>query len=117
MEENSLTDDKQPAPQRPWQHRLLHTIGEVLLSFLFAGGLFLVSVKLLCLNNRSCDGFGGIAFFLVGFIFAIVIWGWFLSLVKKLRDRPAARKNLDIATAVVTVIMWVAFFAWGASVP
>ena len=110
-------DDDQPAPQRPWQHRLLHTIGEVLLSFLFAGGVFLASVKLMCLNNHSCDDFGGIIFFLVGFLVAIVIWGWFLSLCRKLRDRLPARKKLDIATAIITVILWVAFFSWGASVP
>lgn len=117
MDDNGAMDNKQPAPQRPWQHRLLHTIGEVLLSFLFAGGVFLASVKLMCLNNHSCDDFGGVIFFLVGFIVAIVIWGWFLSLCRKFRDRLSARKKLDIATAVVTVILWVAFFAWGASVP
>ena len=117
MEENPLTDDKQPAPQRPWQHRLLHTIGEVVLSFFLAGGVFVVSVKLLCLNNSSCNGFGGIAFFLAGFIVAIAIWAWFLSLCQKLRDRLPARKKLDIATVVVTVPMWIAFFAWGAGIP
>jgi hypothetical protein len=117
LDDNWAVDNKQAVPQRPWQHRLLHTVGEVLLSFLFAGGVFLVSVKLLCLNNRSCNGFGGVAFFVVGFLVAIVIWGWFLTLIQKLRDRLPARKKLDIATGVVTVILWVAFFAWGASVP
>ena len=110
-------DDNRPAPQRPWQHRLLHTIGEVLLSFLFAGGVFLASVKLMCLNNHSCDDFGGVFFFVVGFIVAIVIWGWFLSLCRKLRDRLPARKTLDIATVIITVILWVAFYSWGMSVP
>jgi hypothetical protein len=110
-------DDKQPAPQRPWQHRLLHTLGEVLLSFLFAGGVFLASLKLMCLNNHSCNVFGGVAFFVASFLVAIVIWGGYLSLVRKLRDRLPARKKLDIATAVVTVILWVAFYSWGMSVP
>jgi len=117
MDDDWATDNKQPAPQRPWQHRLLHTIGEVLLSFLFAGGVFLASVKLMCLNNHSCDDFGGVFFFLVGFIVAILISGGYLALCRKLRDRLPARKKLDIATAVVTLILWVAFFAWGASVP
>ena len=110
-------DDKQPAPQRPWQHRLLHTIGEVLLSFLFAGGVFLASVKLMCLNEYRCDDFGGVAFFVASFIVAIVIWGWFLSLCRKLRDRLPARKKLDIATTIITVILWAAFFSFGMSVP
>jgi hypothetical protein len=117
MDENSLTDDKHAAPQRPWQHRLLHTIGEVLLSFMFAGGVFVASVKLMCLNNHNCDDFGGVAFFVAGFIVAILFWGWFLSLCKKLRDRLPARKKLDIATAITTVVLWAAFFAWGAGIP
>lgn len=117
MEENPLTEDKQAAPKRPWQHRLLHTIGEVLLSFLFAGGVFLASMKLMCLKPYTCDDFGGLAFAVFSFIVAIVIWGWFLSLCKKFRDRPLARKRLDIATLIITVILWVAFLFWGMSVP
>lgn len=117
MEDKPVTEEQAPIPQRPWQHRLLHTAGEVLLSFLFAGGVFAGSVKLLCLNNNSCNDFGGVAFFVAGFIIAVMLWGWFLSLCKKLRDRPAARKRLDIAAAVVTVMLWIAFFAWGASIP
>jgi uncharacterized BrkB/YihY/UPF0761 family membrane protein len=103
-------DNNRPAPQRPWLHRLLHTIGEVLLSFLFAGGVFLASVKLMCLNEYRCDDFGGVAFFVSSFIVALVIWGWFLWLCRKMRERQPARNKLDIATAIITVILWVAFF-------
>lgn len=51
-----------------------------------------------------------IAYFIPFFIVTIVIWGWFLSLCKKLRDRLPARKKLDIATAIITVILWAVFF-------
>ena len=103
-------DNEQPEPQRPLSHRLMHTIGEVLLSFLFAGGVFLGSVGLMCLNKYRCDDFGGLAFFVASFIIAFVVWGWFISLCRKLRDRLPARKKLDIVTTILTVILGVAFF-------
>jgi len=103
-------DDEQSAQQRPWSHRLLHTISEVLLSFLLAGGVFLASAKLMCLNPYRCDDFGGLAFFVASFIVAILVWSWFLALCKKLRDRLPARKKLDIATVAITVTLWLAVF-------
>jgi len=114
---DNAMDDNQPAAQRPWQHRLLHTIGEVFLSFLFAGGILMTSMKLMCLKPYRCDDFGGLAYAVASFIVAVVIWGWFISLCRKLRDRLPARKKLDIATAVITVILWLAFFLSGMTVP
>lgn len=111
MDNNGAMDNNQPAPQRPWQHRLLHTIGEVLLSFLFAGGLLMTSMNLICLNQFRCQDTSGIAYFVPIFIVTIVLWGWFLTLCKKLRDRPCARKKLDIATVIITVILWVVLFS------
>ncbi len=110
MQNNGVVDVKQPAPQRPWQHRLLHTIGEVLLSFLFAGGILMTSMKLACMPKYSCQDMSAIAYFIPFFIVTIVIWSWFLSRCQKLRDQLPARKKLDIATAIITVILWVVFF-------
>ncbi len=110
MEDDPTVDNQQPSPQRPWQHRLLHTVGEVLLSFLFAGGVFFVSVQLMCLSPHRCNDFGGVAFAVAGFLFAIIVWGAFLSRVQALRDRLPARKKLDIATAALTVTLWLVAF-------
>ncbi len=110
MDENQAMDDKQPAPQRPWQHRLLHTIGEVLLSFFLAGGILMTSMKLACMPKYSCQDMSGMAYFIPFFIVTIVIWSGFLSRCQKLRDRLPARKKLDIATAIITVILWLVFF-------
>jgi sterol desaturase/sphingolipid hydroxylase (fatty acid hydroxylase superfamily) len=105
MPEDQEMNNNQPAPERPLLHRLLHTIGEVLLSFLFGSGVFLGLVGFMCLDNYSCDGFGGIAFYLASFIVALLIWSGYLSLCRKLRDRVRARVKLDIATVVASVIL------------
>ncbi len=110
MPEDQEMNNHQPAAERPLLHRLLHTIGEVLLSFLFGSGVFLGTVGFLCAKQYSCDDFGGIVFYLASFIFALLIWGGYLSLCRKLRDRLPARVKLDIATAIATVILWTAFF-------
>ena len=110
MDNNAVVDNKQPAPKRPWQHRLLHTIGEVLLSFLFAGGLLMTSMKVACMPKYSCQDMSAVGYLIPFLIVTIVLWSWFLSLCKKLRDRLPARKKLDISTAVVTVILWLVFF-------
>ena len=103
-------NSNQPTPERPLLHRLLHTFGEVLLSFLFGGGVFFGLVGFLCTDNSNCNDFGGIVFYLASFIVTLLIWGGYLSLCRKLRDRLSARVNLDIATVIATVILWVAFF-------
>jgi hypothetical protein len=110
MPEDQEMNDHQPAPDRPLLHRLLHTMGELLLSFLFGGGVFFGLVEFICLGNSNCDDFGGIVFYLASFIVALLIWGGYLSLCKKFRDRLPARVKLDIATAIATVILWTAFF-------
>jgi hypothetical protein len=97
-------------PQRPALRRLAHTIGEVALSFPFAGGVFLMSIKLMCLNNHYCNDFGGVAFLVASFMVATFAWGIFLSQCKRLRDRPAARFNLDVSVIVITVGLWIAYF-------
>jgi hypothetical protein len=110
MPEDHEMNDSQPAPQRPLLHRLLHTMGEVLLSFGFGGGVFFGLVDFICQGNSNCDDFGGIAFYLASFIIALLIWGGYLSLCRKLRDRLPARVKLDIATVIVTVTLWIVFF-------
>ncbi|MGB5486993.1 MAG: hypothetical protein WBN06_06365 [Lysobacterales bacterium] len=106
---NDESTDENP-PQRTAMQRLVHTIGEVALSFPFAGGVFLMSIKLMCLNNHYCNDFGGVAFFVASFIVATIAWGIFLSLCKRLRDRPAARFKLDVSVIVITVVLWIAYF-------
>lgn len=108
MTKEASTNDE--PPKRPILKRLAHTIGEVALSFLFAAGVCLVSIKLMCLDNHSCNDFGGIAFFVAGLIVAMFTWGMFLSLCKRFRDRPDARRKFDIVAVVVTVGLWIGFY-------
>ena len=91
---------------RPVLNRLLHTLAEVLLSFLFAAGLCIVLMIELCRNNHSCNDFGGVAFFVLSAGIAIAAWATLLALFKKHRDRPQSRLRLDIAAVVVTVALW-----------
>lgn len=111
MNNDQVMEDKPSAPQRPWTHRLLHTIGEVLLSFPFAGGILTLSMKLACMQKYKCQDMSAIGYFIPFFIVTIVIWSGYLTLCQKLRDRLPARKKLDIATVIITVILWAAVFA------
>ena len=97
-------------PQRSIWRRLAHTIAEVALSFLFAGAVFMMSVKLMCLNNYSCNDFGGVAFFVAGLLIAMLTWGLFLSLCKRFHDRPKARMRFDLSAVAVTVGLCIAYF-------
>lgn len=108
MDKEASTNDK--PPQRPILRRLAHTIGEVALSFLFASGVCLVSIKLMCLDNHSCYDFGGVAFFVAGLLLAMFAWAMFLTLCKRFRDRPDARRKFDIGAVIVTVSLWIGFF-------
>lgn len=106
---NNESTNESP-PQRPALRRLAHTIGEVVLSFLFAGGVCLMSIKLMCLNSHRCNDFGGVAFFVASFIVATLAWGIFLSQCKRLRDRLTARFRLDVSVIVITVVLWIMYF-------
>ena len=99
-------DNNDKGSSRSSARRLLHTFAEVLLSFIFAGGLCIVLVIEMCRNNHQCNDFGGVAFFVFSFFISIFAWGGLLSLFKKYRDRPQSRTRLDITVAVITVGLW-----------
>lgn len=89
-------------------HRLGHAVGEVALSFLFAGGVLLMSIKLMCRNNHSCNDFGGVAYLVAGCLVAAIAWGTYVSQCTRLRHRVRARLKLDIAVGIVTAALWAA---------
>ena len=97
-------DDK--TPSRPLSHRLLHTCSEVLLSFVFAGGLCMVLIIEICRNNHSCNDFGGVAFFVFSFLITVFVWSGLLALFRKYRDRLQSRIRLDITVVLITVALW-----------
>ncbi len=99
-------DTNEKSAQRSTSRRLLHTLAEVLLSFAFAGGLCIVLVIELCRDNYRCYDFGGVAYFVFSFLVTVFVWGGLLSLFKKYRDKPEARKRLDIAVGLTTVALW-----------
>lgn len=92
-----------------WQ-RLLHTLGEVLLSLVFAGGLFMVLVELMCLKRYRCDDFKGIIFYIISLILTIIVWGFLIQAYKKNRNQFGTRKKIDIALGVITVALWAGYF-------
>ncbi len=109
MDKNDATNETLAA-HRPTLRRLMHTLIEVALSIPFAGGVFMASLRLMCLNNHACNDFGGVAFFVASFMVATVVWGMFLSLCKRFRDRPSARKVLDVSVVAITAALWILSF-------
>lgn len=102
-------DDEIRANIRPLKIRLLHASMEVLLSFVFAGGLFLEVTRWVCLDNHQCNDFGGIAYMVFGLFVTMIAWSVFLSMCRRFRDRPVARKRLDIGISVVTAGLWLSY--------
>ena len=97
-------------PERPWLHRILHSLAEAIGVFVFGGGLFMVGANFLCLNNSGCNNFGAIVFWLFSFLVTIFVCGFLVKYFTRFRNRPNARKNLDIAVGVAAVILWVVYF-------
>jgi len=99
-------DKNDQGSSRPPIGRLLHTFAEVLLSFIFAGGLCMVLVIEMCRDNHRCNDFGGVAFFILSFLITIFAWSGLLSLFRKYRDKPQSRTRLDITVGLITVGLW-----------
>lgn len=74
-----------------------------------AGGLLFGGMKILCYDNYSCDDFGGVAFLVVSLVITIFVWSGFMTLLARVRDRPKARRILDIAAGMLTVSAWLAY--------
>ena len=97
-------------PERPLLRRMLHALAEAVGIFVFGGGLFIVGAELLCLNNHNCNNMGGVAFFVISFLFTLVVCGLLVSLFARFRLRLLGRKRLDIALGVETVFLWGLYF-------
>lgn len=101
--------------QRPLGRRLIHVAVEIILSLLLAGGLFLELFYLLCLGHNNCSSFGGIAYMITSLFLAGLIWATYLGLCRRFRMRLKARRNIDIAAAILTAVVWIAILIrhWG----
>ncbi len=107
----SVADDG----QRPLGRRLIHVAVEIVLSILLAGGVFLELFYLLCLGHNNCSSFGGIAYMIASLFLAGLIWATYLGLCRRFRLRLKARRNIDIAAAILTAVVWIAVLIreWG----
>lgn len=99
-----------PSVERPLLQRLLHSVAEVVLSLIMAGGLWMFISALICFGKYRCDNMGGIFFLLVSAFITLIIWSGFMTLWGRYRYRPVARRNLDVAAVLLTVIAWIGYF-------
>lgn len=103
--------EKNPeTPRRPVSHRLLHALAEAVAILIFSGGLVIVGTASLCLTGNACDSTGGILFLIVSLVVTIAVSSALVSKLAKYRERPSARKKLDIAIASMTIILWGVYF-------
>ena len=107
-EDTDVRRDEPAGKQRPLHRRLIHVAIEVVLSFVLAGGLFLELFHLTCLGHNNCESFGGIAYMIASFVFATFLSASYLGLCRHFRMRLAIRRNIDIAAAILTAIVWLA---------
>ena len=107
----TVPGDDAAGRQRPLGHRLVHVVVEVILSFLLAGGLFLELFHLTCLGHNNCASFGGIAYMIASAVLATIFWATYLGLCRRFRTRLRVRRNIDIAAAILTAVVWIAVVA------
>jgi sterol desaturase/sphingolipid hydroxylase (fatty acid hydroxylase superfamily) len=82
----------------------------VLIGFVLAGGMFIGSNVLFCLKRYRCDDMGGLVWLILSVFIAVIVLGVHMSLCRRYRHRYRARVRFDIATAVLAVLTWVAWF-------
>jgi sterol desaturase/sphingolipid hydroxylase (fatty acid hydroxylase superfamily) len=99
-----------PIIERPVLHRLLHATAEVVVSLVMAGGLWMIMVQMMCLDSYRCDDMGGIVYWLASAFIAMIVWSGFMSLCGRYRHRLVARRNLDIAAVLLTIVSWIGYF-------